>query len=245
MEFANKTVMITGAAVGIGRAAAIQFAKDGANVGLLDVNAEKLEQVKAELAAYGERIAVVPCNVSDQKSVEDAVEALKQKFGNIDILVNNAALWRLKASFLETTVESWKQYMDVNIMGVVHCTRAVLGDMIQNQYGRVINIASVAGVYGNANMALYSATKGAVISFSKALAKEVAAYGITVNAISPGSVSSSANPDIDYVESSQLSFMGRTGSDRENADLICFLASDKAGYISGQNIQIDGCRKKQ
>ena len=152
MEFANKTVMITGAAVGIGRAAAIQFAKDGANVGLLDVNAEKLEQVKVELAAYGERIAVVPCNVSDQKSVEDAVEALKQKFGNIDILVNNAALWRLKASFLETTVESWKQYMDVNIMGVVHCTRAVLGDMIQNQYGRVINIASVAGVYGNANM---------------------------------------------------------------------------------------------
>lgn len=245
MEFANKTVLITGAAVGIGRAAAIQFAKEGANVGLLDANTEKLESVKTELAAYEDRIEVLPCDVSDQEAVDGAVEALKQKFGKIDILINNAALWRCWAPFWETSVEEWKRYMDVNVMGVVYCTKAVIRDMIQKQYGRVISVASVAGVYGNANMAHYSATKGAVISFTKALAKEVAAYGITVNAISPGSVSPSDNPDIDHVESSQLSFMGRTGSDRENADLICFLASDKAAYISGQNIQIDGCRKKQ
>ena len=117
--------------------------------------------------------------------------------------------------------------------------------MIENGYGRIINVASVAGVYGNAKFTHYSATKGAVISFTKALAKEVADKGITVNAVSPGSVSLSKNRDIDYHVPTELSFMGRTGTDRENAEMICFLASDKASYTSGQNIQIDGCRKKQ
>lgn len=109
----------------------------------------------------------------------------------------------------------------------------------------MFNVASVAGVYGNANMTTYSATKGALISFTKALAKEVSDKGILVNSVSPGSVSPSDNDDINYTEPSELSFMGRTGNDMENANLICFLASDDASYISGQNIQIDGCRKKQ
>lgn len=129
-------------------------------------------------------------------------------------------------------------------MGVVYCTRAVLGQMIQNNYGRIINVSSVAGVYGNTNMVHYSATKGAPISFTKALAKEVVANNVLVNCVSPGSVSPSSNEDIDYSEQNELSYMGRTGTDRENANLICFLASDAASYISGQNIQIDGCRRK-
>ena len=116
--------------------------------------------------------------------------------------------------------------------------------MVKNGYGRIINVASVAGVYGNAKMSAYSATKGAVIAFTKALAKEVTSKGVLVNAVSPGSVSPSDISDIDHSQPSELSFMGRTGTDRENADLICFLASDKASYISGQNIQIDGCRKR-
>ena len=117
--------------------------------------------------------------------------------------------------------------------------------MLAQEYGRIINVASVAGVYGNRRMAHYSATKGAVISFTQSLAKEVCDKGVLVNAVSPGSVSPSSNDDIDYSQPSELSFTGRTGTGRENADLICFLASDMAGYISGQNIQIDGCRKKQ
>ena len=116
--------------------------------------------------------------------------------------------------------------------------------MTEKGYGRIINVASVAGVYGNANMVHYSATKGAIISLTKALAKEVADKGVTVNAVSPGSVSPSENGDIDFFRPSELSFMGRTGTDRENAELSCFLASDKTSYISGQSIQIDGCRKK-
>ena len=139
----------------------------------------------------------------------------------------------------------WKRFIDVNVMGTVYFTHAVLPGMLERGWGRVINVASVAGVYGNANMVHYSATKGAVIAFTRALAKEVTDKGVLVNAVSPGSVSSSADPDMDAYTPSALSFMGRTGTDRENANLICFLASDEASYISGQNIQIDGCRKKQ
>ena len=117
--------------------------------------------------------------------------------------------------------------------------------MLEKKYGRIINVASVAGVYGNAKMAPYSATKGAIIAMTKALAKEVTDKGITVNSVSPGSVSDSSNPDINYSEPSNLAFMGRTGTNAENASLICYLASDEASYISDQNIQIDGCRKKQ
>ena len=124
-------------------------------------------------------------------------------------------------------------------------TKAVLPGMLERKYGRIINVASVAGVYGNANMVHYSATKGAVISMTKALAKEVADKGILVNCVSPGSVSPSENSDVNSFEPSELAFMGRTGTNMENANLICFLASDEASYISAQNIQIDGCRKKQ
>ena len=159
--------------------------------------------------------------------------------------MNNAAIWRTKKPFLEVDTHEWLNYLNINVMNVVYFTRALLPAMLENQWGRIINVASVAGVYGNANMVHYSATKGAVIAMTKALAKEVTDKGVLVNAVSPGSVSPSTNEDVTYVQPSELSFMGRTGSDQENANLICFLASDEASYISGQNIQIDGCRRKQ
>ena len=245
MDFKGKVALITGAAVGIGRATAILMAERGASLVLVDINKEGLENLREELAKYTDSVMIFTCDVSDEQQVKEAVGTAEEKFGKIDILVNNAALWRCWSSFIETSVDEWKKYLDVNIMGVVYFTRAVLPQMIKNHYGRIINVASVAGVYGNANMVHYSATKGALISMTKALAKEVSAEGVLVNAVSPGSVSPSDNPDIDYTQESALSFVGRTGSVRENAELICFLASDAASYISGQNIQIDGCRKKQ
>ena len=245
MDFTGKTALVTGAAVGIGRAAAHELARQGANVILVDYNAETLETVRGELAAYAERIRTIRCDVSDEAAVRAAAAEGLAAFGAIDILVNNAALWRCKSSFIDTPMADWKRFIDVNVMGTVYFTHAVLPGMLERGWGRVINIASVAGVYGNANMVHYSATKGAVIAFTRALAKEVTDKGVLVNAISPGSVSSSADPDMDAFTPSALSFMGRTGTDRENANLICFLAGDEASYISGQNIQIDGCRKKQ
>ena len=119
----------------------------------------------------------------------------------------------------------------------------ILPKMLENGYGKIINVSSIAGVYGKADMAHYSATKGAVISLTKALAKEVIGSGVCVNCVSPGTVSPAENPDMDYYESDERSYAGRTGTDNENASLICFLASDDADYIVGQNIQIDGCRK--
>ncbi len=241
MDFKNKTALITGAAVGIGRASAINFARHGASLVLLDLDYEKLQGVKEELSTYTNDVRIFKCDVSDEARVNE----IAKEVGNIDILVNNAALWRCWSEFTETPTDEWKKFLDVNIMGVVYITRALLPGMIERGFGRVINIASVAGVYGNANMVHYSATKGALISMTKALAKEVSDKGVTVNSVSPGSVSPATNPDVNYTEESTLSFIGRTGSGMENANLICFLASDEASYISGQNIQIDGCRKKQ
>lgn len=245
MNFRNRVALITGAAVGIGRAAALKFAEGGADVIIADVNAEKLEAVLEELRAYPVRAKAAVCDVCDEARVRQVVEESIEEFGKIDILVNNAALWRCWSPFVETDVDEWKRFIDVNIMGTVYFTKAALPGMTANGYGRIINIASVAGVYGNANMVHYSATKGAVIAMTKALAKEVAKDGVTVNSVSPGSVSPSENGDPNYSQPSELSFMGRTGTNMENAGLICYLASEEAGYISGQNIQIDGCRKKQ
>ena len=244
MRFKSKTVAVTGAAVGIGRVAAVRFAAEGARVFALDVNASGLEDLRKEIEAGGGVVLTAVCNVADAEAVSAAFKLAEEKLGSIDVLVNNAALWRDSIPFTEAPVELWKKYLDINIMGVVYCTKAVLPSMLSAGFGRIINIASVAGVYGNANMVHYSATKGALISMTRALAKEVADKGVTVNAVSPGSVSPSEEQGYDYVQPSPLNYMGRTGSGNENADLICFLASDAASYISGQNIQIDGCRRK-
>ncbi len=245
MNFNDKTVLITGAAVGIGRAVAIKFAQGGANLVLTDINIKELESVKEEIETYTKNVLIFQCDVSDEERVYAVVKEAESVFGKIDILINNAALWRCWAPFTDTSSDEWRKFINVNVMGVVYCTKAVLPKMLENSYGRIVNVASVAGVYGNANMVHYSATKGALISMTKALAKEVADKGVLVNCVSPGSVSPSENKDMNYFQNSELSFMGRTGTDMENANLICFLASDEASYISGQNIQIDGCRKKQ
>ena len=245
MNFTDKTALVTGAAVGIGRAVALKLAQEGASLVLVDVNAETLSGLKDELKNYSDNVMTCECDVTDENTVYEIIAKAEKAFGKIDILVNNAALWRCGSLFVDTPTDEWKKFIDVNIMGVVYFTKAVLPKMIENGYGRIINVGSVAGVYGNANMAHYSATKGALIAMTKSLAKEVADKGVLVNCVSPGSVSPSENKDMNYFENSELSFMGRTGTDMENANLICFLASDEASYISGQNIQIDGCRKKQ
>lgn len=245
MDFKGRTALVTGAGMGIGRAVAIKLAQNGANLAIVDIDAEKLKALKDELRDYTDKVIALKCDVSDETRAYAAVKTAAEALGDIDILINNAALWRCRSLFTDTPAEQWRRFIDVNIMGVVYFTKAVLPKMIENGFGRIINVASVAGVYGNAYMAHYSATKGAVISMTKALAKEVAAHGVLVNCVSPGSVSPSDHPDVNYYEKSDLSFIGRTGTDMENANLICFLASDEASYISGQNIQIDGCRKKQ
>ena len=243
MDFHGKVALITGASVGIGRATALSLAQKGAKLILLDIAFEKLEAVREELRPHTEDVLIYHCDISDEARVNAVVAEALAHFGRIDILVNNAALWRCHSDFADTPTEDWRKFFDVNVMGTVYVTKAVLPAMLAQSYGRILNVASVAGIYGNRKMAHYSATKGAVIAFTKALAKEMADKGVLVNAVSPGSVSPAEEADVDFQKPSSLSYLGRTGTDRENANLICFLVSDEASYITGQNIQIDGCRK--
>ena len=238
MRFTNKTAVVTGAARGIGRATALKFAMEGANVVALDINTEELARLKGELEEYTKNILCLECDISDEERVNAVAKEAIEKFKKIDILVNNAAIWKYHCAFMDVPTDVWKKFFDVNVMGTMYVTKAFLGNMIENQYGRIINVASVAGVYGINSMAPYSATKAALIAMTKSIAK-----GVLVNSVSPGSVSPGDNLDYNSYVDSPLPFMGRTGTDMENANLICFLASDEASYIAGENIQIDGCRK--
>lgn len=242
MEDREKTAMVTGASVGIGRAAALTFARKGMNVVISDVNEEKLLSVKKEIESLGASCLACLCDVSDVAQVEEMTARTLETFGRIDILVNNAALWRHSALFEDIPDEIWSRFLSINIMGVVYCTRAVIRTMKKQKYGRIINVASVAGIYGNRLMSCYSMTKAAIIALTKSLAKEVCKDGIVVNAISPGTVSPSSNDDVNFTEPNSMPYMERTGSDQENANLIAFLASDEAPYLNGQNIEISGVR---
>lgn len=239
MEFENRIVIVTGASVGIGKATALEFAKGGANVCLVDINAEGLDALASEIAALGGNATAYVCDVSDEQRVAEVVREIEEKYGKIDVLVNNAAIWRMWKLFVDTTSDEWKQRWSVNVLGLMYFTHKVLPNMIKNGYGRIVNIGSVAGTNGNAYMADYSMTKGAVSSFTKALAKEVALQGITVNNVVAGSVRNEGKQ-----AETDLCYMGRNGELEEYAYLICFLASDKAAYISGQDYRIDGCRRK-
>ena len=239
MEFQNKTVIVTGASVGIGKATALEFAKSGANVCIVDVNEEGLETVKNEIEVLGASASAYICDVSDEDRVSEVVAAVLERYGRIDVLVNNAGLWRGAKPFVETVSDEWKRRIGVNVLGLMYFTHEVLPNMIENKYGRIINVGSIAGTLGVMNMADYSMTKGAVSSFTKALAKEVAELGITVNNVVPGSVRNEG-----AAKETDMCYMNRRGELEEFAYLICFLASDKAAYISGQDYRIDGCRRK-
>ena len=239
MNFKGKTAFITGTSKGIGKAIALGMASKGANLILADIDEANLSNVCKEAEGFGVKVKKVVLDISNEESVRNAVKESIEEFGQIHILINNAGIY-LGNNFLETTSDVWKRCIDINILGTMYPTHAVLPHMIEKGYGRIVNIGSVAGEYGISYFVDYSMTKGAVISFTKALAKLVSDKGITVNCVSPGSidVTGGNNPMLEH------SFMGRAGTPEECANLVMFIASDEASYISGQNYLVDGCRKK-
>ncbi len=239
MNFKGQTAFVTGAARGIGKAIALRFAREGANVVICDILEELLENTVKEIAELGVKVKGIVLDVTDENSVKDAINESISEFGKIQILVNNAAIMPI-CEFLESEPSDWKKTFDVNVFGTMCPTYTILPHMIENGYGRIVNLGSVAGVYGIGYFVDYSATKGAVISFTKALSKVVADKGITVNCISPGSI---ADPNGEF-PMTEFSFIGRAGTPDELANTVVFVASDEASYITGQNILVDGGRKK-
>ena len=177
-------------------------------------------------------------DVSDEAAARSAVAEALEKFGRIDILVNNAGIFP-PSEFISSSSEQWKKVFDINVLGTMYLSHAVLPSMLENGYGRIVNVGSVAGVYGLSWFVDYSASKGAVISFTKALAKAVSGKGVTVNCVSPGSVAEKGSDRM-----KDFSFVGRAGTYEEIANVILFVASDAASYVSGQNYPVDGCRKQ-
>lgn len=240
MRFCNKIALITGATRGIGKEISRQLAKEGALVIAIGSGASGVAALCADFERENIKVEGHVCDVSDEAGVNELVSRILKTHGRIDILVNNAGLWRSgNALFAASKSADWRRKIEINILGTMYCTRAVINSMIDNRYGRIINIASVAGVYGIRTMSDYSMTKGAVIAFTTALAKEVSEYGVTVNAVSPGNILSDETLESN---NERLSFMRRSGTNEECANVVTFLASDAASYVSGQNYLVDGCR---
>lgn len=235
-RFEGKVAIVTGAAKGIGLACAKILYAGGATVIMADINGEKVRNEAASLGGE-DRVRAVVLDVSDEEAAKQTVENTAKEYGKIDILINNAGIYNTWELFETQSSDAWKNKIEVNILGTMYLTRYVLPFMLEKGYGRIVNVASVAGMYGIVHMTDYSMTKGAIIGFTKSLAKEVMGRGVTVNCVSPGSIN-------DVPESlPNHSFAGRAGSNMECANVMCFLASDEASYVSGQNYAVDGCRK--
>lgn len=238
----DRVAVVTGASRGIGRAIALALAAEGANVAINYASSSgAADEVVAEITAAGGGAIALQADVSKVDQVEALFNAVTEKWGRIDVLVNNAGITR-DTLLLRMKPEDWQAVIDLNLTGVFLCTRGVSKLMLKQKSGRIINIASVAGQMGNPGQANYSAAKAGVIGFTKTIAKEFASRGITVNAVAPGFISTDMTKDLKGTEEI-LKFipLGRYGEPEEVAGLVRFLAADPAAaYITGQAINVDG-----
>jgi 3-oxoacyl-[acyl-carrier protein] reductase len=244
MDLTNKVAIVTGSARGIGREIALKLAEVGANVAVNDIPsaAEALEGVVKEIQSLGRQSIAVTADVSSSEDVTRMVEAVVAKFGRVDILINNAGVTR-DGLVLRMSDEDWDTVLDIDLKSVFLCTRTVLRPMLKQRWGRIVSIASIVGIHGNAGQANYAAAKAGVIAFTKSVAKEVASRGITVNAVAPGYIDTKMTRDLDEKQSAELMKripMGRVGTPRDVAEAVSFLASEEARYITGQVLCVDG-----
>ena len=239
----GRHALVTGASRGIGRAVALALAAEGASVALnFAGNVAAAEAVRDEIERAGGKAILVPADVSDEGAVEAMVKTVAEAFGSIDILINNAGITR-DGLLLRMKEADWDAVLNTNLKGVFLCAKAVSKFMMKKRYGRIVNMASVVGLVGNASQANYAAAKAGVIGFTKAMAKEMASRGITVNAIAPGFIHSDMTDILpDKVKEAMLAGipLGRAGEPTDVAQAALFLASDQAAYITGQVLQVDG-----
>lgn len=241
-DLTGQTAIVTGAATGIGEAIASRLARAGAAVAVADIDTRG---AAAAAQAIGGGAFPLELDVTRADSAARAAEAALGRTGRIDILVNNAGIAGRAAPLWEQTEEDWQRIIAINLNGVFHCCRAVIGHMRQRRYGRIVNVASIAGKEGNPNMTGYSATKAAVIAFTKSLAKEVATEGICVNAVAPAVVRTRI---LDQLTPAQIEYMTeripmkRTGTPEEIAAVVHFLASPDCSFVTAQCYDASGGR---
>jgi 3-oxoacyl-[acyl-carrier protein] reductase len=237
----GKIAIVTGAGHGIGREIALTLARNGAEVVVTDVT-DAIFEVGKQIEALGSKALPIKCDVTELEQAQDVEENVVKKYERIDILVNNAGIYPQKA-FLEMTAEDWNKVLRINLNGAFHCTKAVLPKMVKQKYGKIVNIASIAGaVVAFPNLVHYSASKAAIAGFTKSLALEVAQYGINVNAVAPGPIDVGEMP-VDsemYKQSVRAIPVGRMGKPADIANLVAFLVSDEANFITGQCVVSDG-----
>lgn len=244
MSLKGKTAIVTGAASGIGLAAARRLAVAGANIAIWDLNEAGARAAAEALVKEGHRAIASRVDVSKRADADAAAKAAREQLGPISILVNNAGMSAF-TPFMEITEELWDRIMTVNLKSMLVCTQAVLPDMLAAKWGRVINVSSSSAQTGAATMVHYAASKGGVIGFTKALAQELAATGITVNNVPPGFVDTpmlreQLKDRVDMIAAA--SPMKRAGRPEDMAAAIAFLASEEAGYITGHTLSVNGGR---
>lgn len=243
MKFKGRIAIVTGGANGIGRATSLRLANEGAEVVIADLEIGPAKKVADEIMELGRKALAMEVDVGKSEDAKRMVAAALDAFGKVDILCNIAGgPAPEQVPFNEKKEEVWDRVIAVNLKGQLNCARAVINHMIERRYGKILNMASSAGLLGMVNMVDYSAAKGGVISFTRALAKEVARYNINVNAISPGTVMTRGLQMFPerWEEFNKMSGMDRVGTTDEIAALIAFLVSDEASYITGQNYPICG-----
>lgn len=240
----NKTVLVTGGTRGIGKGIVSEFLKNNYSVAInYSSNDKAAEKLKAELSEYSSGICFVKCDISDSVGVSEMIDTVHNKLGYIDILVNNAGIAPKQMLITDISDEEIRRCVDVNILGTLNCTRAVLPDMVHNKWGRIINISSVFGIAGGSCEVVYSMTKSALIGLTKALSQEVAPSGITVNCVAPGFIDTDMNSHLSEADMESIreeTPLLRLGKAEDIAGIVCFLTGDKAEFITGQVISASG-----
>ncbi len=238
MNLAGKTAVVTGTAKGLGRSTAIRLAESGVRVAAIDIDGAGLERVVETIAAAGGQASAHVVDISDNAAVEAAIAEILAAFGHVDILVNNAGSgWHKQTFFKDTPNADWEWILDLNLRGTLYVTHALLNHMVERRYGKIVNVASIAATTGIPKLAIYAASKGALVAFTKSLAMELGPHNINVNCISPGLIT-----DTKVAPASDGTFLGRKGTADEMAYLIEFLVSDNASFITGVDYLIDGGR---
>ena len=242
IQLKGKVAVVTGAARGIGRSISLALSEAGAAVALIDLNAESMQSVFDEISANGGEASIHACDITDPDLVASVFNDIIERHSTLHILVNNAGITRDNL-LMRLSSEDWEAPIRTNLTGAFNCIKAAVRPMMKQRGGSIINIASVVGVMGNAGQANYSASKAGLIGLTKSTARELGSRGITVNAVAPGFITTDMTANLPEATVQKLTEnipLGRMGNPEDVASAVLFLASDKAGYITGQTLLVDG-----